>query len=89
MHTLFSAPTQDLGIPDRPIIFVQLGPNFHEPGSECWYDIREHDLFRKVVQNALIRSAVFVMMTSFSWMGLVNFSPEHKERQTSPRLRLL
>ncbi len=39
MHALFSAIRQDLGIPDLPIIFFQLGPNPHEPGFEYWYDI--------------------------------------------------
>lgn len=40
MHAIFSAIRQDLGIPDLPIIFVQLGPNPHEPGFEYWHDLQ-------------------------------------------------
>jgi hypothetical protein len=40
MHVLFTAIRQNLGIPNLPIIFVQLGPNPHEPGFEYWYDIQ-------------------------------------------------
>ena len=40
MHTIFSAIRQDLDIPDLPIIFVQLGPNPHEPRFEFWHDVQ-------------------------------------------------
>jgi Carbohydrate esterase, sialic acid-specific acetylesterase len=40
MHALFSAVRQDLGIPDLPIIFVQIGPDPHYPGRIYWHDVQ-------------------------------------------------
>jgi hypothetical protein len=40
MHVLFQAIRSDLGIPDLPIIFVQLGPDPHNQAYPYWYTIQ-------------------------------------------------
>ena len=40
MHALFSAIRQDLGIPDLPIVFVQLGPGPNDYSRPYWRDIQ-------------------------------------------------
>jgi hypothetical protein len=40
MHALFQSIRADLGIPDLPIIFVQLGPDSHDPRYPYWPTIQ-------------------------------------------------
>jgi hypothetical protein len=40
MHALFQSIRQDLGLPDLPIVFVQLGPDPHNPSYPYWITIQ-------------------------------------------------
>jgi hypothetical protein len=40
MHALFQSLREDLGLPDLPIIFVQLGPDPHNPSYPYWSTIQ-------------------------------------------------
>jgi hypothetical protein len=45
MHVLFSAVRQDLGLPDLPIIFVQLGPGPNDYSHPYWHDIQVYQQY--------------------------------------------
>jgi len=45
MHVLFSAVRRDLGIPDLPIIFVQLGPGPNDGSRPYWHDIQVYQQY--------------------------------------------
>jgi hypothetical protein len=70
MHALFSAVRQDLGIPDLPIIFVQLGPGPNDGSHPYWHDIQ---VYQQYIDDAQPDGIAMVSASDLQTISATNY----------------
>jgi Carbohydrate esterase, sialic acid-specific acetylesterase len=70
MHVLFSNVRQDLGIPDLPIIFVQLGPGPNDGSHPYWHDIQ---VYQQYIDDAQPDGIAMVSASDLQTISATNY----------------